>query len=990
MRKILAAGCLSAVLLAGAGPPALSGQEVEISLPYSVFTIEDGLAQMQVRDIFIDSSGYVWIATQGGLSGYDGSAFHTYTGLGAVSEDYITRVARGCDGVLGSAASGIFSFNGVSAEVYRPTIGGSLPELGLLFQDAGRHIWVEASGEVYILEGGELVRPETVYPALAMVPLGRAWGDPGWEYIYLMGRQNRFYAFSPSDGALVTDSTTFAPSDTVALHLFGRTAETSSIIFSRIAGGAPVSIHAVQGAGLELVASKGGVAGQVVARSANAPWGYQAQKAGRTVMYFRQDSVYLHADWLDIPHVRFSVDGDQKTYIGTDGGLYVVYHNGLQNIRVPDCGYPWSVVPREDGVLLAGCYRSGVQAFTAAGDHLGTYGFPSPKMDPVFYAQILSNYAVGDGITAFGSIRGFYFLKQGAPQLEHFYLKKPAEALHFDTASRRFLAGSDKLYVLGPSLTAILDSIAVPQSLLNNTGITDIEPWGRDAFWVAANFGLLLTGRTGMDQQLFPGRSESFPCQGAVSLVQDENGSLWVGGTCGLLRYAPASGGFIKVLPGLIDGRANQVQLLPGRRLACVTNNKLFILDISRPEPVVRQVFTSKNGLHLLEPAENGISVSEGRYLWMASASGIQRLDLEKEYHTERQPLLRVMAIGEAPVGFGNDGPGAPSIQGRTALFTLSLIGHSGKRWKFQYAKNGGPFSPWQESAEILVSGLDHGKNELVFRANWMGNSPDEAVETVYAADVFIPFWERRTTLWLMGAALLLAVAFVFWEIIRHRRKMKRLMSMFYLNRLKSIQAYLNPHFLFNALTSVQDHILNKDRKEGSRTVVSLSRILRQVLDFGSSEKEGAGLKPSMARLSQEISLLKDYLYLENKQQTVPFTFDIDIGPGVTESDPLIPPLLIQPFVENAIKHAFDREDTDKRIDVRIRRKENMLVIRVLDNGRGISFERSGLRRRPSLGIKLARERMSILNKLGYPNSLTISEARPRGTAVEIATTILT
>lgn len=976
------------MLFTGIGRAVLHGQDVEISYPYSVFTIEDGLTQMQIRDIYIDSTGYVWIATQGGLNGYDGTSFHTYPNLGRVSEDYITRVFRGRDKIFGSAASGLFAYDGKSAEVWQPSINDVHPPMGLLFEDPKSHVWVEAQARFYILSEGELISVGDVYPELANLSIKHAWGAPHWNRVFLMDQGNRFYSYDPSSSQVTVDSTTFASSDLVKLTILGRTYKTSSISIAKMNGEIPLSIYAIMEERLDLVASRDEKTGNMIARNENAPIGYDAREGNQSTMYFRQDSIYLPAPWLHISHIRFCVDGDHKTYIGTDSGLYVVYLNGLQNIKIRNCEYPWSVVPMGKEVVLSGCYRTGGHAFKTSGQYIQTYDFASPKMDAIFDAQILSNYARGNNTTIFGSIRGFYFLKEGAAQLENFYLDKAVEAFYYAPITRQFIVASDKLYIIDPALTTILDSIDIPDRLLNNTGITDIEKWGEQSFWVSTNFGLCFIDRMHHQEKVFQGIAGTLPCQGAVSLVRDGQNRLWAGATCGLLRYEEGYDQFIKILPDLINNRVNQVQLLPGQRLACVANNELFILDISLPDPLVLMVFSSKNGLHLLEPAENGIAISGERYVWMASATGVQRLDLGKQLLTNGRPSLKVIDIAGNLIQINHLKDDSIILKGQSALFKLSLIDHSGKNWKYQYAKNDGSFSPWQESTEILVSGLHHGKNNLVFRAKWMGASATEVVETSSQLTVFIPFWQRITTLWGMAIVIFSGIIFFIWREVHRRRQLTLLTSKLYLNRLKTIQAYLNPHFLFNALTSIQDYILHKDRKEGSKMVVSLSRILRQVLDFGNSKMEIQNQNISLVRLSQEISFLKDYLYLENKQQTIPFTSDIVIDPMVLESDPMIPPLLIQPFFENAIKHAFREKDTDKQINLKIHKKENTLYVLITDNGKGISVASSHTNG-TSLGIKLARERMDILNKLGFPNDIKIRDVKPGGTAVEITITLL-
>ncbi len=225
-------------------------------------------------------------------------------------------------------------------------------------------------------------------------------------------------------------------------------------------------------------------------------------------------------------------------------------------------------------------------------------------------------------------------------------------------------------------------------------------------------------------------------------------------------------------------------------------------------------------------------------------------------------------------------------------------------------------------------------------------------------------------------------------SIIRTQRSAQRehkLRSDLYRNRLRTIQAYLNPHFLFNTLTSIQDHILHQDAKAGNDMIVRLSRVFRKVLDIGRYEEN----KIPMTRLSEEIALIKDIVYLNNKQLTVPVRFALQIDPALENTDPLIPPMLIQPFVENAFKHAFGENDADKSVLVNIAKSKETLSITIRDNGIGYT-PTEAIAENSAMGTQLTQERMTILNALNVENSIDVEKIQPHGTLVTIKIKLLT
>jgi LytS/YehU family sensor histidine kinase len=117
-------------------------------------------------------------------------------------------------------------------------------------------------------------------------------------------------------------------------------------------------------------------------------------------------------------------------------------------------------------------------------------------------------------------------------------------------------------------------------------------------------------------------------------------------------------------------------------------------------------------------------------------------------------------------------------------------------------------------------------------------------------------------------------------------------------------------------------------------------------------------------------------------QVAVPVDFRADVPEDLRKENPLIPPMLIQPFVENAFKHAFPSDKQDKTVRLRCYQENEDLVFEVRDNGIGLSGKGEG--KGTSMGLALARERMKILNELKIENALDIRPAEPSGTVVEI------
>jgi two-component system LytT family sensor kinase len=170
--------------------------------------------------------------------------------------------------------------------------------------------------------------------------------------------------------------------------------------------------------------------------------------------------------------------------------------------------------------------------------------------------------------------------------------------------------------------------------------------------------------------------------------------------------------------------------------------------------------------------------------------------------------------------------------------------------------------------------------------------------------------------------------------------------------QLQSVRAQLNPHFIFNALAGIQN-LMNKNEVENANKYLSrFARLTRNVLDDGQKE---------LTSIEHETDLLKDYLQME--QMRFGFKFSIDVNTEEIDQQVEIPAMLLQPFVENAVKHGVSALKNEGEIKVSINKKDDSLILSVQDNGNGFGFNQAD-----GIGMKLCNERIKLLNSI-YKNT---------------------
>ncbi len=173
-------------------------------------------------------------------------------------------------------------------------------------------------------------------------------------------------------------------------------------------------------------------------------------------------------------------------------------------------------------------------------------------------------------------------------------------------------------------------------------------------------------------------------------------------------------------------------------------------------------------------------------------------------------------------------------------------------------------------------------------------------------------------------------------------------------NRL--LRSQMNPHFIFNSLNSVNSFILDNKPKEASSFLLRFSKLMRNILQ---------STRNDYTSLEQEIETLENYLNLEQLRFKETLTYNIEVSDDIDKEDIDIPPMLIQPFIENAIKHAF-HDQKNNSINIRFLLDDlDALQCEIIDNGVGIENTLSKHKKKEhiSYAMQITKERLEILNK---------------------------
>lgn len=272
--------------------------------------------------------------------------------------------------------------------------------------------------------------------------------------------------------------------------------------------------------------------------------------------------------------------------------------------------------------------------------------------------------------------------------------------------------------------------------------------------------------------------------------------------------------------------------------------------------------------------------------------------------------------------------------------------------------------------------------------ANNEGNwNPKEYQIRIY---ITTPWWKQ----WWFGFAVAglgagVIMAIFRWRIsqIEQQSKIKadfekRLGSV----EMNALRAQMNPHFIFNVLNAIDYYILKNDTDTASDYLNRFSRLIRLILQNSRS---------NYVNLKDELEALKLYIEMENLRFEEQFDYRVKIGQGLKIDEIEVPPMLLQPYVENAIWHGLIQKEGKGYLELVITKSDQYLHCVIEDNGIGRAASKAlkskTATRRKSMGMQITQDRIGMINRLYNTNAQikvldkVDSEGQALGTRVELA-----
>ncbi len=196
---------------------------------------------------------------------------------------------------------------------------------------------------------------------------------------------------------------------------------------------------------------------------------------------------------------------------------------------------------------------------------------------------------------------------------------------------------------------------------------------------------------------------------------------------------------------------------------------------------------------------------------------------------------------------------------------------------------------------------------------------------------------------------------------------------------LKSLRSQMNPHFIFNALNSVNHFIAKQDERTANRFLSEFSQLMRLVMENSQED---------FITLQEEQEILSLYLKLEHYRFRDKFDYELVIDKSINMDTVEIPPMLIQPYIENAVWHGLRYRETKGKLLVQIKEENNKLMVEITDDGIGrkksAELKTDNQKKHNSTGLKNIQQRVSILNTVYKADYQVTIEDMPEGSGTTV------
>ena len=986
---------------------------------FNCYSIEDGLAQSQVRDIIQDKKGYMWFATNGGgVSKFDGKSFTNYTTNDGLGYNSVYSIVEDDEGNIwfGTYGGGISKFDGINFTTFTTADGLVNNKVWSISTSQDDGLWIATQrgfckydGQAFIIFEDEHELSDKAVLAIHEDKNGQLW----------LGVENRglYRSILQTQVNKKLNLTQF-PNDSMVVGSIQSMYEDNAgnMWFNSWGRGA----YRYNGDDFINITPTGSQK-KIIWSTCDDGYG--------NYWFGTEESGLYHFNGLNFKNFGVNeglssnkvysicLDKEKNLWFGTDRGGVCKFTNeaiinftsesGLTNNIV------WAITQDKKGNIWIGTNGGGALKYDGK-------NFQSiSSVDGLSNDKIISILEDSKGNLWFGTDMGglckwdenkFYNYQQRHDWQKHERIKSLTNNIIYtleEDKAGNIWAGTDKglNQLTGEEIKwYCYHDLADPNRRIIGYAIySDL----RNQLWAGTNEGILK-----FDGKKFHAFDfhEKIKDTRVNTILSDENGNLWIGTYGkGLLKcvnpYSEKPDSFIiyNKSNGLSSNEIMDLVFDDEGNLWVGTLKGLNKLKFDKDGAYSIKQYGREEGFTGIECSLNGLYKDDKGNIWYGTVSGITKFNPAKEHFNDIEPSTYITDLDlffekinwydqKENINKQTGLPENLSLPYNKNHITFKFIGISTtipEKVRYQYMLEGldEKWSPITKETYAIYSSIPPGEYSFKVKACnddgvWNKN-PDS-----YSFIITPPFWQtwtfRITTVFTLIASGLFLVYIKINKIKQEERKRFEFNKRIIESELKTLRAQMNPHFIFNSLNSIQRFITENAQDDAGKYLTKFARLMRMILD--NSRREAIPIEDELKSLELYIEL--EVLRFGNK-----FAYGIEVDPKIDTGFIEIPPMIIQPYVENAIKHGLMNKETKGNLKVEIKLDDEKIICIVEDDGIGrkkaMELKNQLKPDHKSHGLDITQERLEIINAQKHSNmsvqiiDLIDDSNNPLGTRVE-------
>ncbi len=915
-------------------------------------TTQDGLIHPQITHLFKDSRGYLWVSTKGGISRFNGRHFENYYfGQIGLSSMIFNVLEDSKSQIWATNNQGIAVFDGRRWESFHcPTplgdfMNSALRDDSLLYVDQKGNCWVFGNKTFTQLKfvnttGKQLrtsfycpIQKKQYFTFRGSFDLGILQGDS-------ISIQQQFKEDVLSWNATQQTYFSFQYRDSL-LHIF----DLENKRIGRIQTYKPNYV-------VKIVED-----GEGDLTVWNGPEG---------ILSLQKELHSLFPGNYKKLQITALISDATNYWIGTENGLLQLPKTGFVSFPNDVISNPWGVTEEEDGSMFIADFQKGVFQIDGLDriKQLSTLPrwYPHPVADD------------GDRIFLNNEQQIFEWRQNRFVPInklkENLNGFTASEYLYWSKKSERLICGQrGGIWVYDP-VTENEEKIAFKIDDFKPHFVSCIQEFSDGELFAGSHAGLVRFDTKKNNFEYLHSNSQQFPVNGLISMKAFRDSVLFLGATNGLWIFDRNTKSCLRLLEGEIRNQVNTLEIYKDSLLIAGHLQGLTFLDLKAWQRGQWRYYTINqlNGFPGQMPRQNAAYIdSRGRY-WFSAFDRLSRLELDHLKFHESIPIIRFTRINSDTLPF--DLSNVLCSSGRNIQIAFEWIGPEQTMIpEFRYRLNGKTdWSSWSELTVVSLPELASGHYKLELETRWKAGADPQSNVSSFHFQVDQVLWEEpyfNHLIFGMIATLLSVIVYFFYRSRLHAQKYQHLELESKYHQARMLAAQLNPHFTSNFLNTVVKSIEYNDPQTAEEKIVQTSAFLRKFLGSLRS-KEKNGLIP----LQDELEIVRIYLEMENVLHSGKLEWSIEMKDEFDPYEWLVPPMILQPYVENAIVWGIDLKiPIAGKIRIQVNETEDNIDISIQDNGVGIEASQQSnghLKRNPEeSGAQIVRDRLQLLKSLG-------------------------